>query len=98
MPDRSSCLFCNYGLQGVSGRMQLRLNGLQQQYSSQQGEGAAAVPPCGPSGMQRTQDRWKGPVDLDAAAAARAAELNRSWVGSKGGVEGVVQACAQHAQ
>ena len=79
-------LGCNCPLQATSGRMQLRLNGLQQHSGAQLGgEAAAVLPPCGLAGMQRTRDRWDGPVDLDAAAAARAEELNRSWVESRGG-------------
>ena len=34
--------------------------------------------------MRPTRERWRGPVDLDAAAAARADEMNATWVASAG--------------
>ncbi len=66
--------------------MQLRLNGLSGlEQGSMAGEGGTA--PAGvPARMQQpARARWQGPLDLDAAAAARAEELNRSWVESGGG-------------
>ena len=65
--------------------MQLRLNGpselRQGSMAGEEGAPLAGVPEL----MQPTRERWQGPVDLDAAAAARAEELNRTWVESGGG-------------
>lgn len=64
----------------------LRLGGLSGPYSGgasggrEEGAVEAAVSPY----LRPTRERWRGPVDLDAAAAARADEINATWVASAG--------------
>ncbi len=60
----------------ASSGTRLRLNGLDERGSGKERDVSALLQP--------TREHWHGPEDLDAAAAARADELNKTWVESPG--------------
>lgn len=63
----------------ASSGTRLHLNGLDPRVNKQERDVSALLLP--------TRERWHGPVDLDVAAAARAYELNRTWMESPGGCD-----------
>ncbi|EIE22764.1 hypothetical protein COCSUDRAFT_47685 [Coccomyxa subellipsoidea C-169] len=69
------------GVEGpASSGTRLRLNGLDPREKSEERDVSALLLP--------TRERWHGPEDLDAAAAARADEINKSWIESPGNAAG----------
>lgn len=72
-------------MQGATGSGMLRLGGLSAPHRDGfPGGRDSGVETAASMQLRPTRERWKGPVDLDAAVAARADEMNATWVASAG--------------